>query len=164
TVDGFNAGGAKLATLSGTQIRSVTATSFTMVVSLGSTASTFGIEVVNPDGGRSARFTFSTTAPSPAVSSLSPNPVPTFNANQNVQVFGSNFQSNLTVDVFNSGGSKLATLSGSQVLNVTSTSFTMVVNLGSSASSFGMEVVNPDGGRSSRFNFSTTAFNPSVSS
>jgi surface antigen len=164
TVDVFNGAGTKLGTLSGTQILNVTPTSFTMVVNLGSAAGSFGIEVVNPNGGRSSRFNFSTQATGPAVSSISPNPVPTFNSNQNVQVFGSNFQSNLTVDVFNSGGSKLATLSGSQVLNVTSTSFTMVVNLGSSASSFGIEVVNPDGGRSSRFNFSTTAFNPSVSS
>jgi hypothetical protein len=77
------------------------------------------------------------------------------NANQNVQVNGSNFQSGLTVDVFNSAGTKIATLSGTQVVSVTTTSFTMVVNLGTGASSFGIEVVNPDGGRSTRFGFST---------
>jgi hypothetical protein len=164
TVDVFNSSGTKISTLSGSQILNVTPTSFTMVVNLGSTASSFGIEVVNPNGGRSSRFTFSTVSPNPSVSSISPNPVPTFNANQNVQVFGSNFQTNLTVDVFNSGGTKIATLSGSQILNVTATSFTMVANFGSTASTFGIEVVNPDGGRSTRFTFSTTALNPVVSS
>lgn len=164
TVDVFNSAGTKLGTLSGTQVLNVTPNSFTMVVNLGSVAGTFGIEVVNPSGGRSSRFTFSTQATGPTVSSVSPSPVPTFNANQNVQVFGSNFQTNLTVDIFNSGGAKIATLSGTQVLNVTGTSFTMVVNLGSSASTFGIEVVNPDGGRSPRFNFSTTAPSPAVGS
>jgi len=164
TVDVFNSSGTKLSTLSGSQILNVTPSSFTMVVNLGSTAGSFGIEAVNPNGGRSSRFTFSTFSPNPTVSSINPNPVPTFNANQNVQVNGSNFQSNLTVDVFNSSGTKISTLSGSQVLNVSAGSFTMVVNLGSSASTFGIEVVNPGGARSSRFTFSTTAFNPTVSS
>lgn len=155
TVDVFNSAGAKLATLSGSQVQNVLANSFTMVVSLGSSPNTFGIEVVNPDGGRSQRFGFSTTAPAPSVSSLNPTPVPVVNADQSVQVSGNNFQFNLTVDVFNSGGTKLATLSGTQVLGVTPTSFTMKVNLGSAPGSFGIEVVNPSGGRSSRFTFST---------
>jgi hypothetical protein len=70
-------------------------------------------------------------------------------------VFGSNFQSGLHVDVFNSGGTLIGTLSGSQILNVTPNSFTMVINLGSSPGTFGIEAVNPSGGRSSRFTFST---------
>jgi hypothetical protein len=154
-VDVFNNSGTKVGTLSGSQIKSVTSSSFTMLISLGSSASTFGIEVVNPNGGRSSRFTFSTTTPNPTVSSISPNPVPVFNGNQNVQVFGTNFQSGLIVDVFNSSGIKVGTLSGSQVLNVTPTSFTMVISLGNTPASFGIEVLNPSGRRSARFSFST---------
>jgi hypothetical protein len=155
TVDVFNSSGTKISTLSGSQILNVSASSFTMVVNLGSTASSFGIEVVNPDSTRSSRFTFSTTANNPSVSSISPNPVPVFNGNQSVQVFGSSFQSGLTVDVFNSSGTKVGTLSGSgQIQNVSPSSFTMVINLGGSAGTFGIEVVNPNGGRSSRFTFS----------
>jgi hypothetical protein len=166
TVDVYNSSGTKTGTLSGSgQIQNVTPNSFTMVISLGSTAGTFGIEVVNPNGGRSSRFTFSTQATAPTVSSISPNPVPVFNANQNVQVSGNNFQTNLSVDVFNSSGSKIGTLSGTgQIQNVNTNSFTMVVSLGSSAGTFGIEVVNPDGGRSTRFTFQATANNPSVSS
>lgn len=155
TVDVFNSGGTKIGTLSGTQILSVTLTSFTMVINLGSSAGSFGIEVVNPNGSRSTRFTFSTVAPNPSVSSISPSSPPVFNGNQNVQVFGSNFQSGLTVDVFNSSGTKIGTLSGAQILGVTPTSFTMVINLGGSPGAFGIEVVNPNGGRSTRFTFST---------
>ena len=155
TVDVFNSGGAKIATLSGTQIQNATAGSFTMTVNLGSTASTFGIEVVNPGAQRSARFNFSTTAPAPTVSSINPNPVPVFNGNQNVQVFGSSFQAGLTVDVFNSSGTKIGTLSGTQVQGVTPGSFTMVVSLGGTPGSFGMEIVNPSGARSTRVTFST---------
>jgi hypothetical protein len=162
-VDVFNSGGNLIGTLSGSQILNVTPTSFRMVINLGS-GGTFGIEVVNPSGGRSSRFTFNTAATNPSISSVSPNPVPTFNANQNVDVFGSNFQSGLRVDVFNSGGSLIGTLSGSQIQGISANSFTMVINLGSSASSFGIEVVNPDGRRSSRFPFSTVAPNPSISS
>ncbi|MBZ5490684.1 MAG: hypothetical protein LAO76_07110, partial [Acidobacteriia bacterium] len=64
----------------------------------------------------------------------------------------------LTVDVFNSAGTKLGTLSGTQILNLTSpdqTSFTMVINLGATAGTFGIEVINPGGARSTRFIFST---------
>jgi hypothetical protein len=126
-----------------------------MVINLGSSPSSFGIEVVNPNNGRSSRFTFNTIAPNPFINSISPSSPPVFNGNQNVQVFGSNFQSGLHVDVFNSGGTLIGTLSGSQILNVTPNSFTMVINLGSSPGTFGIEAVNPSGGRSSRFTFST---------
>ncbi len=166
TIDVFNSSGTKVGTLSGPgQVQSVTPNSFTMVVFLGSSAGTFGIEVINPDGGRSPRFTFPAVAPNPSVNSLNPNPLSLFNANQSVQVFGNNFQTNLTVDVFNSSGTKIGTLSGSaQVQNVTPNSFTMVVFLGSSAATFGIEVVNPNGGRSPRFTLSAIAPNPSVNS
>lgn len=158
TVDVFNRGGTKVGTLSGTQIQNVTANSFTMVIDLGSTAGTFGIEVVNPSGARSTRFFFSTASVTATISSLSPASPPVFNGNQNVQVNGIGFEPGLTVDVFNSAGTKLGTLSGTQILNLTSpdqTSFTMVINLGATAGTFGIEVVNPGGARSARFILST---------
>ena len=99
--------------------------------------------------------TVAPAAQPPTVSSINPSSPPVVNGNQNVGVNGNYFQPNLTVDVFNNGGSKIGTLSGSQIQNVAATSFTMVVNLGASAGSFGIEVVNPDGKRSGRFTFST---------
>lgn len=132
----------------------MTATTFTMVVNLGSSAGSFGIEVVNPDGKRSARFTFSTVAQNPTVSSFDPASPPVVNGNQNMGVVGSNFQSGLTVDVYNAAGSKLGT-SAAAGAQRNGDHLTMVVNLGGSAGSFGIEVVNPDGKRSPRFTFST---------
>ena len=112
--------------------------------------------MVNPGNRRSARFNFTANTANPVVSGLNPASPPKFVGNQSVQVLGNFFQANLTVDVFNSSGTKIGTLSGSgQIQNVTLTSFTMVINLGGTAATFGIEVVNPNGRRSTRFTFST---------
>ena len=96
---------------------------------------------------------------SPAVSSSSPAPVPVNANTQNVQLIGSNFQAGLTVNVFDEAGTQIGTLDGSQQIgNVTSTSLTMMTNLFSASGSYGVEVVNPDGGSSSRYIVTATLF------
>jgi murein DD-endopeptidase MepM/ murein hydrolase activator NlpD len=160
TVTVFIPGGGT-ATLSGPQIQNVTAGSFTIVVTL-NVAGTYGIRVNNPDGGQSNTFNFTTQAPTPSISSISPSTPTRSGSNQNVQVFGSSFQSGLTVTVFIPGGST-ATLSGSQIQSVTSSSFTMVVTL-NVAGTYGIRVNNPDGSQSNTFNFTTQAATPSISS
>jgi DUF971 family protein len=160
TVTVFVPGGGT-ATLSGSQIQSVTSGSFTMVVTL-NVAGTYGIRVNNPDGGQSNTFNFTTQAATPSISSISPSTPTRSSSNQNVQVFGSNFQSGLTVTVFIPGGST-STLSGSQIQNVTSSSFTMVITL-NVAGTYGIRVNNPDGTQSNTFNFTTQAATPSISS
>jgi hypothetical protein len=162
-VEVYNGSSVKIATLSGTQIQNVTNGGFTMIANLGSTPGTFGIEVVNPDGQRSNRRVFSTVAPPPFVSGLSPSSPPVVNGNQNISVLGSAFQAGLVVDVFNSNNVKIATLSGTQVQNVNTGAFTMVANLGATPGTFGIEVVNPDSRRSNRHTFSTANPNPVVS-
>ena len=157
TVDVYNSGGTKIATLSGTQIQSVGGISFTMLINLGTAAASFGIEVVNPNGGRSPRFTFSAATLTPTVSSINPASPPASGKDEPVQVNGSNFQSTFTVEVFNSGGVKIATLTGAQIQNPTAASFTALMNLGTTASSFGIEVVNQSGKRSARFTFLSSA-------
>jgi hypothetical protein len=160
TVTVFIPGGGT-ATLSGSQIQSVTSTSFTMVVTL-NVAGTYGIRVNNPDGGQSNTFNFTTQAATPSISSISPSTPTRSGSNQNVQVSGSNFQSGLTVTVFIPGGGT-ATLSGSQIQNVTSSSFTMVITL-NVAGTYGIRVNNPDGTQSNTFNFTPQAATPSISS
>jgi hypothetical protein len=162
-VDVFNSAGVKIGTLSGTQIQNVTTGSFTMIANLGATSGTFGIEVVNPDGKRSNRHTFNTVNPTPVISGLNPASPPVVNGNQSIGVFGSNFLPGLIVDVFNSSGVKIGTLSGTQIQNVSSGGFTMIANLGSTPGTFGIEVVNPDGKRSSRRTFSTVNPTPVIS-
>ena len=66
-------------------------------------------------------------------------------ANQNVGVTGSNFQSALTVDVFNGSGTLIANLSGTQILSQAANSFTMVINFNGNAGSYGIEVITPRG-------------------
>ena len=150
-----NSGTTPDVTLSGSQILNVTATSFTMRATLGS-AGTWGIRVNNPDGQQSTRFGFTVQAQvvDPFISGISPSsPIATV-GNQNVAVNGANFLSGLTVTVtFPSGGS--ATLSGSQILNVTGSSFTMVINFNGNAGSYSIRVNNPNGRSSNPFGLTT---------
>ena len=114
-------------------------------------AHTWSVEVLNGSQS-SGEFTFQVVAPAaPSISSISPTSPLRSSSDQNVTVFGSNFQSGLTVFItFPSGGS--TTLSGSQIQNVTSTSFVMVATL-SSTGSWSIRVNNPDGRQSSTFSF-----------
>src|SRR6185295_17151715 len=152
TVTVFFPGGGS-STLSGSQIQSVTGSSFTMVVTL-NVLGQYGIRVNNPSGAQSNTFNFNTQNPvTPLITSISP-ASPTVNgSDQNVQVFGSNFVSGLTVTVFFPGGGS-STLSGSQIQSVTSSSFTMVVTL-NVLGQYGIRVNNPSGAQSNTFNFNT---------
>jgi pimeloyl-ACP methyl ester carboxylesterase/DUF971 family protein len=148
-------------TLSGTQIQSVTSTSFVMVATLSATG-TWSIRVNNPDGGQSNTFFFTVQSSSPSISSISPSAPTRSDSDQSVQVFGSNFVSGLTVTVFIPGGGT-ATLSGSQIQSLTSTSFTMVITL-NVVGQYGIRVNNPSGAQSNTFNFSVQQGNPSINS
>src|SRR5215213_3643075 len=158
----FPSGGTAL--LSGTQIQSVTPTSFVMRILLGAPG-TWTIRVNNPDGGQSSVFNFTvqSVVQSPIVFSLNPT-TPFVNASdQNVFVSGANFQPNLTVSVNFPGGT--STLSGTQIQNFTATSFMMRITL-STAGNYSIRVNNPDGGQSALFgyNVTTAAQNPSIAS
>src|SRR5205085_2686556 len=167
TVDVFDAGGELVTNQSATQILNVTANSFTVVVNFDGNAGSYGIEVINPANQRSGRFTFTVQAQqlTPAVKVGSASSRTATVGNQNVQVFGANFQDGLTVDVFDAGGELVTNQSGMQILNVTANSFTVVVNFDGNAGSYGIEVINPANQRSSRLNFTVQAqqLTPAVS-
>src|SRR5258705_3686438 len=112
---------------------------------------TWTIKVSNPDGGQSNTFSFTATAAAPAISSISPANPTHSGSNQTVTVLGSNFQAGLTVSVTFPGGGG-TTLSGSQIQNVTSTSFQMIITFGSSGL-WGIRSNNPGGQSSSNFSF-----------
>lgn len=152
---GFPSGGST--TLSGTQIRNVTSTSFVMVATLSATG-TWNIRVNNPDGGRSNTFFFTVQSASPTISSISPS-TPTANGrDQNVTVFGSNFQQGLSVSITFPGGGG-TTLSGTQIQNVSSSSFVMVATLGG-AGTWSIRVNNPNGSQSNTFFFTVQSAAP----
>jgi hypothetical protein len=121
-----------------------------MVITL-NVPGTYGIRVNNPDGSQSNTFNFTTQAATPSISSISPSTPTHSSSNQNVTVFGSNFQSGLTVLItFPGGGS--TTLSGTQIQSVTSSSFVMVVTL-SATGGWSIRGNNPDGTQSNTFSF-----------
>src|SRR5258707_8164614 len=80
------------------------------------TAGTYTIKVNNPDGGQSNTFSYNGSAHhSTPVTTITSIPTSTSNnSNQTVSVFGSQFQSGLTVTVCFPGGGG-TTLSGSQI-------------------------------------------------
>ena len=85
----------------------------------------------------------------PFISSIVPsNPVASGN-NQNVSVFGGNFQVGMTVRITFPDGNG-TTLSGTQIQNVTSSSFVMTATLNASGS-WSIRVDNPNGGQSNTY-------------
>jgi hypothetical protein len=139
-------------TLSGNQILNVTTTGFDILALLG-TAGSYSIRVNNPGGAQSNTFGFQVQTPPltpPEITSISPASPTASQANQQVRVNGSGFQTGLTVTVNYPGGS--STLSGNQILNVTALGFDMVALLGT-AGSYSIRVNNPGGGQSNTFGF-----------
>ncbi|MGH9840903.1 MAG: hypothetical protein ACREEM_19180, partial [Blastocatellia bacterium] len=166
TVTVFFPGGGT-GTLSGAQILNVSAASFTMVINFNGNPGSYSIRVNNPNGSQSSVFNFTAQQQvvNPTISSISPASPTATVGNQNVQVNGGNFQAGLTVTVFFPGGGT-GTLSGAQILNVSATSFTMVINFNGNPGSYGIRVNNPNGGQSSVFNFTAQqqVVNPTISS
>lgn len=118
-------------------------------------------------GARSNTITYAvngTARSSPAINSVSPTTPVTRSTDQDVAVYGSNFQQNLTVSVGFPGGGG-ATLSGAQIGNVTSSSFVMHITLNGTGT-WSIKVNNPDGGQSPTFNLPVINANavPSISS
>src|SRR5262249_30390169 len=125
-------------------------------------AHTWSVEVLNSLGGSSGEFIFQVVSPplsNPQITSISP-ATPTANgSNQTVTVDGSQFQSGLTVSVTFPGGS--STLSGTQIQNVTASSFQMIILVGTTGS-YTIRVNNPDGGTSNVLSFNVAG--PAISS
>lgn len=151
-------------TLSGSQITSVTSTSFVMVINFNNVPGAYSIRVNNPGGAQSNNFGFTVQAqPTPSISSISPSsPIATV-GNQNVTVNGSNFVSGLTVTVTFPNGST-ATLSGSQILSVTPSSFVMVINFNNVPGAYSIRVNNPGGTQSNNFGFTVQTAIPQITS
>ncbi|MEO8360709.1 MAG: putative Ig domain-containing protein [Vicinamibacteria bacterium] len=164
TVTVFFPGGGST-NLSGAQILNVTSSSFVMNTAF-STAGAWGVRVSNPDGSQSNLFNFTvqSTIQSPAVGSINPTAPVARASDQELSVYGSNFQQNLTVSLTAPGGGAI-TLSGAQITAVTSASFRMRLSL-LAAGGWSIRVNNPDGRLSNAFSFGVIASTgaPSISS
>jgi hypothetical protein len=110
--------------------------------------------------------TMTTSVSGPVITGISPVIPTSSTSNQTITVNGSGFQSNLTVTVFFPNGSGSSTLSGTQIQNVSSSSFQMIATL-NGAGTWGIRVNNPDGQQSTTYSFAvspTTAAPPFISS
>ncbi|HXO28384.1 MAG TPA: sialidase family protein, partial [Thermoanaerobaculia bacterium] len=123
---------------------------------------TWSAQVTNPDGTTSKVFQFTTQVPVPAVSSISPNPVPGINGDQVITVYGSNFVQGATVvlnDLTYGGGpyTKSTTFYGSGQLTISA-------NVTAEYALWSLQVDNPGGTTSSLFYFTTQVPVPAISS
>ncbi len=154
--------------LSGAQIQNVTSTSFVMRITFGS-AGAWSIRVSNPAGTQSNTFTFTvqSTVQSPTIGSINPTNAVVLNSDQDVAVYGNNFQQNLTVSVTspnggvsvtspNAGGKTLSSAQTTTITTTTSSSFLMRIRL-FVAGVWMMRVINPDGRQSNPFSFTVVA-------
>jgi len=95
------------------------------------------------------------SAPAPQISQVSPSSPSASSTPRTLTVYGSGFQSGLTVTAIPPSGTSF-TISGSQIQNITSTSFQMTVTL-NTAGTWAIRVNNPDGQQSSLYLFVVTS-------
>jgi pimeloyl-ACP methyl ester carboxylesterase len=151
----FPSGGTS--TLSGTQIRSLTPSSFVMRATLNG-GGTWSIQVTNPDGGisRTYSFTVVSTGSAPEIKAINPASPIAGAADQKITVTGINFQPGLKVGVVFPNGAGTTLQGSGQIQDVSLTSFTMVITLNGEGN-WGIRVLNLDGSQSGIFPFTVGA-------
>ncbi|MCX6629714.1 MAG: IPT/TIG domain-containing protein, partial [Candidatus Solibacter sp.] len=151
TGSGFLSGAKVTAAYSGNssilQVTSLSATQIQAVINTGTAARTWSITVTNLTGPASNAASLSVVAPpaNPVVSSLAPNPLTGASANQILTINGSGFLSGTGLRVVVGYPGFTATLSGAQIAFVNSTQILALINVGVTARTWTVQVVNPTG-------------------
>ena len=110
-------------------------------------SATVSVQIVVTGGGQTG----------PTITSISPTSPVATSQDQNLTVFGSGFQSNLTVDLL-ANNTPVGHLTGSQIQQVTPTAFVMRINFNGTAGTYAIRVNSPDGGsQSAPYAFNATA-------
>jgi subtilase family serine protease len=127
-------------------------------VNVGTTARTCTVQVINSNGQPSNTVSLQVVVPAPpppVIASVTPNPMTGSSSNQTLTINGSGFQSGsgLTVLVGYAGYTAMA----AQVKWVSSSQITASINVGASARSWLVEVINPNGQVSNVATFQVTA-------
>jgi hypothetical protein len=139
------------ATLSGSQIAFLGSTQILALINVGTTARTWTLQVVNPNGLASNNASLQVVAP-PAIASLTPNPMTRSTAAQTLTINGSGFQAGAGLRVVLSSTGASTGLQGTAIKSASATQIQVTVNVGAVARTWSVQVVNPDG----------TASNPST--
>ena len=148
-------------TYSGTQVAFKNSSLLVVAIATGAAAQTLAVHVVNPGGQSSNAVNLQVSAPpvSPAIGSLSPNPMTGSNSGQILTIAGSGFQPglNLRIGTTAIASTQLASLSATQIQ----------VNLivGFTTRTYPVQVINPNGQVSNTVNFQVNApVAPSIAS
>jgi hypothetical protein len=134
-------------TLQGTQIASVTALQIQLPVNVGTTVRTWSVQVVNSNNQASNAASLQVVAPvvAPAITSLNPNPMTGSNSNQILTVTGGGFQSGSGLKVLVSYTGYSATIQGAQLAYLSAAQIQVLINVGTMARTWSVQVVNPNG-------------------
>ncbi len=131
----------------------VSTTAIAVAVNVGTTARTWTLQVANPDGKTSSTSNLTVTAPAPTITTLSPTSLTGSTANQNVTINGTFFQSGAKVKLTYTGGAVTQLTPTTQ----TATAITVAVNVGTTARTWTLQVLNPDGKTSATANLAVNA-------
>jgi hypothetical protein len=127
-------------------VTGLTSTMITTSIVTGLVTRTWNIVVTNPSGlaSRPAGLQVNAPAPTPAITSLSPNPMTGSTASQVLAINGSGFQSGTGLKVtLTYPGGPTTTVSGGQIAFVNSGQILAMVNVGTTARTWSVTVTNP---------------------
>jgi len=141
------------ATLTGNQIAFVSSTQILALINVGTTARTWTVQVINPNGLASGNGSLQVVAPPPppVIASLTPNPMPRSTAAQTLTINGSGFQTGSGLRVVLSYAGFSTTLQGTAIQSSTS-QIKVAVNVGTTVRTWTVQVVNPNGTASNAAN------------
>jgi subtilase family serine protease len=134
-------------TLSGGQIAFIGSTQVLALLNVGTTARTWTLQVINPNGLASNNGSLQVVAPPPppVIASLTPNPMSRSTAAQTLTINGSGFQTGSGLRVVLSYSGFSTTLQGATIQSASATQIKVAVNVGATARTWTVQVVNPNG-------------------
>jgi hypothetical protein len=150
--------GGTTTTLSGSQVTYIAPGQLQVPITPGTAASTWTVEVFSYYGGFKPVNLTITSAPTPVVSSLNPNPITGSNSAQTLTINGTGFQNGagLEVQLTPSRGAT-TTLQASQITFVSASQLQVSITTGTAASSWTIQVINPSGLASAGVNLTVNA-------
>jgi hypothetical protein len=134
-------------TLSGGQIAFIGSTQILALINVGTTARTWTVQVINPNGLASGNGSLQVVAPPPppAIASLTPNPMSRSNAAQTLTINGSGFQTGAGLRVVLSYAGFSTTLQSTTIQSASASQIKVTVNAGTAVRTWSVQVVNPNG-------------------
>jgi pseudomonalisin len=134
-------------TLTGAAITSLTSTQIQVSINVGTTARVWAVGVVNPGGVSSNIVAWQVNAPvvAPVITSFNPSPMTGSASNQTLTINGSGFQSGAGLTVIAGYTGNVQSIAGAAITSATSTQIQVSINVGITARTWAIAVMNPSG-------------------